>query len=190
MSRVTSPTTRFSVDEFERLVGANVFTGRRVELINGRVYRMPPQGSQHMAAITVGSIALHRIASPNDWVVIQGTLRLDRWSAPDPDLMLLPVPRKTPVQNWPLPDLLIEVSDSTYRRDSTTKLRKYAFAGVRDYWIEHLNADVIEVYRDPRNPTGKLRDCHYASISRFTRGQSIELLARPGVRLDVAELLS
>lgn len=189
MNRVTLPTTRFTVDEFVRLVEADAFGTERVELLNGRIYVMPPQAVPHMTAITKGTAALARIATHGDWVVTQGTLALDRYSMPDPDLMLLPVPIGTPVHEWGTPILLVEVSDTTYRKDSGVKLRKYARHGVPEYWIENLRDQRIEVYRDPKNPTGRPRDCHYASVQHFARGQTIELSQRPGVMLAVDELL-
>ncbi|MFT3785288.1 MAG: Uma2 family endonuclease [Tepidisphaeraceae bacterium] len=189
MVRVTNPTTRFTVDEYFRMSEAGLFDGRRVELLNGRIYRMHAQATPHMAAVTAGIVQLQRIALPNDWVVVQGTLKLDKNSAPDPDLMLLPVPRGTPSENWPLPVLLVEVSSSTYKHDSGIKLRKYAMAGITDYWIVNLKTDQVEVYRDPQNPSGKLASCHYASRTDFNANQSIELLNRPGVTIAVADLL-
>ena len=189
MSRVSLPTTRFTVDEFFRLVEADALGTSRVELINGRIYRTPAQGAPHMLGVTLGTKALLRVAGPRDWVVVRGTLTLSRYSAPDPDLLWLPVPLGTPVHEWPNPLLLIEVSDTTYRKDSGIKLRTYAFHGVPEYWIENLSADRIEVYRRPQNPTGRLRDCHYASVEHFGRGQSVTVAARPGVTFLVEELL-
>jgi Uma2 family endonuclease len=189
MSRASLPTTRFTVDELFRLVEADVLGTTRVELLNGRIYRMPPQGGPHMAAVTRGAECLFRTQSPNDWVIIQGTLILSRYFAPDPDLLWMPVPVGTPVGRWPEPLLVIEVSDTTYRKDSGIKLRTYAFHGVSEYWIENLPADRVEVYRQPQNPTGRLRDCHYASVEHFSRGQSITVAARPGLTLAVDDLL-
>ena len=117
------------------------------------------------------------------------TLRLDRFSAPDPDIMWLPTPIGTPEHRWPPPVLLIEVSDTTYRTDGGTKLRKYAFHGVPEYWIENLREGRIEVYREPTNPTGRERDCRYASVRHYGRGETIELSTRPGVSVAVDELL-
>jgi Uma2 family endonuclease len=189
MSRVTLPTTRFTVDELFRLVEADALGTSRVELLNGRIYRMPPQGGPHMTAVSRTMESLIRARSPNDWVIVQGTLILSRYFAPDPDLLWLPVPLGTPVHEWPNPLLLIEVSDTTYRKDSGIKLRTYAFHGVPEYWIENLSADRIEVYRQPQNPTGRLRDCHYASVEHFGRGQSVTVAARPGVTFQAEELL-
>jgi Uma2 family endonuclease len=189
MSRVTLPTTRFTVQEYFRMAEADVFGDARVELINGRIYRMAPQGSPHMVAISKAAEALFRVKSPTDWVIIQGTFRLDRFSAPDPDLLWLGVPKGTPEHEWPAPILLIEVSDRTYRKDSGIKLRKYAQWGVPDYWIFNLAAKRLEVCREPKNPTGRLADCHYASVKHFFPGESIIVLARPQVQLAVDDLL-
>ena len=189
MSRVSLPTIRFTVDELFRLVEADVLGTTRVELINGRIYRMAPQAVPHMTGVSNCQDALKRVAGPNDWVVGQGTLILDRFTAVDPDVMWLPCPKGTPAHLWPDPILVIEVSDTSYRKDSGTKLRKYAFHALPEYWVANLPADRIEVYRDPRNPTGRLADCHYASVGHFGRGQSIAVSGRAGVSLAVSDLL-
>lgn len=189
MSRVTSPTTRFTYADFMRMVDADIFGTRRVELINGRVYRTPAQHDPHMSAVSGIIDALNAVKLPSDWVIVQGTLRLDTFSAPDPDFQWCPVRRGTPEHRRPLPILVIEVSDSSYRRDSVVKLRKYAERGIKDYWIVNLQADRVEVYREPENSTGDPGDCRYASVAHFTRGQSIAPLQRPEVSLKVDDLL-
>ena len=188
MSRVTLPHTRFTVDEFVRLVDANAFGTTRVELLNGRMYFMT-QKEPHVIAISKADDLIHRLKRRDDWLRVQGTYRLDQHSAPDPDLLWLACPIATPPDRWPAPPLLVEVSDTTYRKDGGPKLRKYAFHGVPDYWIEHLKEDRIEVHRDPQNPTGRERDCYYADVQHFGRGETITLLGRPGVTLAVDELL-
>ena len=171
------------------MAAAGVFDDRRVELINGRIYRMAPQLNPHMAAISKCADQLLRRRLPTDWLIIQGTYRIDKFSAPDPDFLWLPVPIGTPRSQWPAPLLLIEVSHTTYKRDSGVKLRKYAEAGVPDYWILNLRADRVEVYRDPHNPTGDPANWRYKSVQHFARGQSIALLRRPAVTLSADDLL-
>ena len=188
MGRVTLPHTRFTVDEFVRLVEADAFGTTRVELLNGRMYFMT-QKEPHMLAMSNATDVFNAVRRPTDWVIFGGTLRLDRLSAPDPDVMWLPVPKGTPQHDWLDPILIVEISHTTYRKDSGIKLRKYAFHGVADYWIENIKADRIEVCRDPQNPTGRERDCYYADVQHFGRGQAIEVLARPGVTVAVDELL-
>jgi len=189
MSHVTLPTARFTFPEFMRMVDADVFGTTRVELINGRVYRMPAQRDPYMMAISKIAKLLQQVSLPTDWIIFQGTLRLDTFSAPDPDFQWLDVPIGTPSHRRRFPILLIEVSDRTYKKDSGVKLRKYAEHGIEDYWIINIPADRVEVYRDPQNPTGKPADCRYGSVERFARGQFISLLQRPQVALAVGDLL-
>ena len=170
------------------MADADVFGTTRVELINGRIYRIAPRRNPHMVAISKSTQALSRAQGPNDWIIIQGTLQLDRFSAPDPDLLWLPVPIGTPEHEWPAPILLIEISHTSYRKDSGIKLRKYAQSRIPDYWILNLAADRVEVYRDPLGG-GRLSDCSYNSVSHFTRGKSISPLARPQVEFKVNDLL-
>ena len=189
MVRVTYPSTRFTVAEYFKMARGGVFGDRRTELINGRIYRMAAQGNPHMVALSKGTETLLRLRLPNDWVIIGGTMRIDKYSAPEPDLLWLPVAIGTPAGRWPAPVLLIEISDTTYRHDSGVKLRKYAEHEVPDYWIINIPEDRIEVYRQPRNPTGLTIDCSYGSVTHFSRGQSITLLQRPNVAIAVDDLL-
>ncbi len=189
MPALTASTTRFSYAEYERMADAGVFGYRRVELINGRVYRMAPQRDPHMIAITKVGRALERAALPSDWIISQGTMRLDAFSAPDPDFQWCPVPLATPEHLRPLPILLVEVSHTTYKHDRGVKLRKYAEHRIADYWIVNLRADRIEVYRDPFSATGKPADYRYRSEQYFTRGQSITPLLRATVSIAVDDLL-
>jgi hypothetical protein len=95
MSRVSLPTTRFTLAEFDRLAEADAFGTERVELLNGRLH-FRSERRPHMAAISKAAEAILKLKRPTDWVVIQGTLRIDRFNAPDPDLLWLTVPIDTP----------------------------------------------------------------------------------------------
>jgi hypothetical protein len=52
MSRISLPTTRFTVDELFRLVEAVALGTARVELINGRIYRVAPRAVPHMTGVS------------------------------------------------------------------------------------------------------------------------------------------
>ena len=187
--RVTSPKYRFTAREYEKMADAGVFGDRRVELINGRIYRMASQRDPHMIAISKTIKALYRNATESEWVIVQGTLRLDEYNEPDPDFLWVDAPVGTPEAQRPLPMLVIEVSHSSVKKDSGVKLRMYAQFDIRDYWILNLRLDRVEVYRDPQNPTRNPDDCFYASVQHFTRGQTVSPLARPHVKLLVDDLL-
>ena len=95
----------------------------------------------------------------------------------------------TPDHLLPLPILVIEVSDTTYPKDRGPKLRLYARAGIRDYWIINLLQNRVEVCRQPHNPTGKRSGWRYADMSFHGPGQRISPLARPQTEFAVDTLL-
>lgn len=189
MPPVTAPTIRFTIAEFMKMAEADVFGDRRVELLNGRIYRMRAQRDPHMAAMSKINRALQRVQPDDEWIIIQGTLQLNEFNAPDPDFQWFDVPLGTPQRDRPLPMLLIEVSHTTYKRDAGVKLRIYAEAGIEDYWIVNLCDDRIEVYRRPQNPSGNLADCRYDSIEHWQRGQTVAPLRRPNLQFRVDDLL-
>ena len=191
MAILTSKKVRFTVDEYFRLSEAGVFDDRRVELIDGRIVEMHAQANPHRAGVTKSNIALNRhFGDPTRfWLVVQGTYIIEPYDAPDPDFHVFDVPVGTPDRELPRPFLVIEVSHTTYKRDSGPKLRRYAAAGVRDYWIVNIAERRVEVYRDPNNPTGRKADWRYESVTHHAAGSKVKLLAFPKIALAVAEML-
>ena len=180
---------RFTADEYGRMLDAGLLENGRCELIEGKIVKMSAQRDPHMWAISMGSGLLHSLFPRDRFsVIVQGTLWLDLRNVPDPDLQVFDVPIGAPLGGL-APFLLIEVSHTTYRKDSGVKLRRYAANGIADYWIVNLQAKRIEVYRKPVNPTGKRSDWRYDDVRHFTVGQSIHPLSHPGVKIAVAEML-
>lgn len=191
MAILTSPKVRFSVREYLRMSEAGVFGGRRVELLDGRIFQMHAQANPHMASITKCMILLSRFFGDIQkfWLSVQGTYVIEPYDAPDPDLMVRDVPVSTPDAKLPTPFLVIEVANTSYKRDGGVKLRRYAAAGVQDYWIVNIPEKRVEVYRKPSNPTGVKLDWRYDDIRFFDANQSIELLAHPKIPLAVRDML-
>jgi Uma2 family endonuclease len=82
---------------------------------------------------------------------------------------------------------VVEVADSSLRKDRVRKAALYARAGIADYWIVNLNDRVLEVYREPaRSAAGRWK---YRSVSLLRARASVSPLAAPGRRVAVAALL-
>jgi Uma2 family endonuclease len=180
---------RWTVDHYFRMSELGFFQDRRVELLNGEIIQVPAQATAHRAAITKISSLLLDAFGDSAWVVIQGTLKISKWSAPDPDFHILDAPIGTPDDQLPRPFLVIEVSDTTYRRDSGRKLRTYASAGIPEYWIVNLPRRQVEVYRNPRNVTGKWAGWQYATRTLLGPGERVSPTNRPDVEFPVDQML-
>jgi Uma2 family endonuclease len=189
MSRLAPSRIRFTVKEYLRMDRAGIFGDKKVELIDGRVRKMHAQANPHRWAISKISRLLINGTSSKDWVVIEGTFFIDEFNAPEPDFHLFDVPEGTPDAKLPLPILVIEVSNHTYKRDSGSKLRMYARAGIPDYWIVNLKEKRLEVYRNPHNPTGNDADWTYASSTHLTADQRVSVLKRPSMEFGVDAML-
>jgi len=180
---------RWTVKEYFRMSAAGMLGERRVELLNGELIEMPAQATPHRISISKTVRLLCGAFDATHWMLVQGTLVLSSRHAPDPDFHIFDVPVGTPDNCLPIPLLVIEISDSTYRKDSGPKLRAYARAGIPDYWIFNLPQDRVEVYRQPENPTGLPRGWRYASIDHRIRGQTVTPLLRPAISLAVEDML-
>src|SRR4051794_23178872 len=123
MKTLAAKRVRWTVKDYFRMADAGLFDGRRVELLDGEVIEVSAPGHLHMRSIAGTASMLLPVFFPANMVAIQGTLPLGKYGAPDPDLYACDVPAGTPLDQIPLPFLVIEVSDTTYPKDSGIKLR-------------------------------------------------------------------
>jgi Uma2 family endonuclease len=78
--------------------------------------------------------------------------------------------------------LVVEVSDSSIRKDRRIKTGIYAAAGVPEYWIVDLDGGAVDVHRDPV-------DGAYRSHVRLVPGDELRPIELPGVAIAVASIL-
>ena len=147
--------------EMERL--GIIGEDERVELLGGRIYRMtikPPH------AWAVSALTRNFVVAFDDraTVATQQPLRLsddmNDTELPQPDVMLL---QDGSYLDHPRPHhvlLLVEVSDSTLRKDTAIKLPLYAQVGIPELWIVNLVHRRIEVHTDPAGSDYRYRAFH------------------------------
>ena len=124
-------------------------------------------------------------------------LTLPPWDEPEPDAAIVLGDYSDYTTRHPgAADVtcVIEVADSSLRRDRTIKLQGYAAAGIA-YVIVNLPDRVIEVYTQPLNGkgygkgngkgNGKGGPARYGRMSTLIGGQAVELPAAGGKRLSV-----
>jgi Uma2 family endonuclease len=168
----------WTLEDYHRATDAGAFAGRRIQLIRGEIVEMPPMSDPHILA----SGYLERLfagmrSEADDRVRIDKPLILADDSEPEPDLVVLRpgAPAKPHIADALL---VIEVSQSSRRRDLGTKLDDYLASGVRELWIIDLVQRCALVYRG-----GIL-------IARHTQGTAAHLVAEqvPEVSLDLDAL--
>lgn len=176
----------FTVDEYYRMAEAGLFSEERhVELIEGEVIEMSPIGSRHAGCVDdLNSLITHQVGRLAI-VRVQGPIRIDEYSEPQPDLALLKPRRDSYRRSHPTPSdvlLVIEVADTSAHYDRNVKLPLYARAGIPEAWLIVLAKDFIEVHREPKN--GK-----YQKVQRLKRGKSLNSPTVQGLSLKVDDIL-
>ena len=162
--------------EFERLVALGVFEDARVELLEGQLVEMSPQGDVHSTITRVLADRLCR-ALPAGMILQQhSSLRAGTSSMPEPDIAV--IPRLRGFHHPSEAFLVIEVADSSLRNDREIKAGIYARAGVGEYWIIDVPHERVEVFTQP-GPTS------YGSIRVVERGGLLRPVALPELELAV-----
>jgi len=182
-------TRRFTRAEYDRLIAGGFFDeDEPIELLDGVLAVKEPQGSTHVRMVSHVRRALQRAFGDRYDVLVQSPIALDDASEPEPDLAVVRERPKEHLQSLPsAPVLIVEVADSSLRKDRDEKGRLYARNGVADYWIVNLVDRALEVRRDPaRSSGGRWR---YRSVRVLRPGAFVRPLAAPRARLRVAHLL-
>jgi Uma2 family endonuclease len=173
---------RLARHEYERMVELGMFEDERLELLRGVLVTMSPQGEPHstMTAWLAQSLSI-ALGLAYD-VRSHSPLAATDDSEPEPDVSVSK--RVQGTYYHPTTALLvIEVSDSSLRKDRKIKTAIYAEAGCAEYWIVDISGDelVVEVHRDP-TPTG------YAVIEKLRAGDVLRPSALPAVEIRVDEI--
>ena len=176
---------RFTVDEFYAMAEAGILAeDERLELLNGEIFAMAPMGAAHADITYLFDDFFKSSLRGRARVQVQGPLRVDDNTLPFPDLSVLRL-RSDYRRHLPEPEdvlLLIEVSDSSLRRDRETKLSIYAAAGIPEVWIANVPACHVEAFSDPV-------DGVYQSRRIVPADGQISPIAFPDVELTVGDFL-
>jgi Uma2 family endonuclease len=184
-------TRRWTRAEYDRLIDIGVFLpDEPLELLGGELIVSEPQGSAHYTAIGLVEDALRAALGPGWLVRSQGPIELDDESEPEPDIAVMRGDRRSCSHRHPSrPALVLEVAESSLAFDRDHKGSLYARARLDDYWIVNLVDRVVEIYRRPVPDTSAPFGWRYASKEVLSAESSVELLAVPGARILVSDLL-
>jgi Uma2 family endonuclease len=182
---------RLSVDQYHEMIKAGILTSDDpVELLEGWLVQKMPKNPAHRLAKRLFRDAL-AAALPPGWHVEEQEPVTTSDSEPEPDVTVIRGTPRDYAQHHPGPAdlaLVVEVSDSTLRRDRGRKKRIYARAGVPVYWIVNLPDRRVEVYT---GPSGLAETPDYGQRQEFGPSESVPVIidGTEVGRLTVADLL-
>ncbi len=182
---MTLTTAKFTLDDYHRMIDTGILDDRAVELLNGEIIEMAPEGEPH--AYTNTEARDYLIALLGERAKIRDAKPISIPSSnsePEPDLAIVQPLGRAYREHHPYPDdifWLIEFSDSSLKKDLDPKAKLYAAAGILEYWVVNLNAQQVVVFRNPVNGS-------YQSEQVLSQG-NIFPLAFPDIAVSVRRLL-
>ena len=187
LSRYPVSRHRLSVADYHRLADAGILgEDDRVELLEGQLVTMSPVGPRHALAVDALTDLLSHALSAPARVRVQNPVVLNEGSEPPPDIAVVRRPWRGYPGQHPGPDdifLLIEVAESSLAFDQGAKRILYARAGIREFWLVDLTADVVHIHRRPMGDT-------YTMVSKLGPEATLTIGALPGITIQAGPLFT
>jgi len=176
----------FTADEYQRMGRAGILRAEdRVELIYGEIIRMSPISNPHNAAVDRANRAFVLAAGDKAIVRVQGSVRLDFQSEPQPDIVLLKPRDDFYAEDGAGPSdilLIVEMADTSLRYDRKMKAKFYADMGIHEYWVADLNGGLLFAHSEPQEK-------FYRLVQQFRKGETVSPELLPECRIAVDNLL-
>ena len=182
---VLSGARRFTVGEYLAMIEVGILRKEeRLELIEGEIILMSPIGEYHEYGTDHLTMELVPVLRDRATVRIQGSIRLNDRSRPEPDVAVLRQRPATEMGAYFPSDVyfLIEVADSSLQRDTGPKLAMYAAAGIPEVWVANLRAREVMVFTSPASSG-------YATVRTYRAGDSISPGDFPDISLAVDDFM-
>lgn len=176
-------TYKWSIEEWHQLIDSGVLEGKSVELLEGKIIEMSPEGIPH--SYTNRSVAdyLRKLLVGKAVISEAHPITLDN-SEPEPDIAIVRLPETIYREHHPYPEdiyWLIEVSNQTLKVDLEQKSKTYARNGIAEYWVIDLVNKKLVVFTRPSNDA-------YIHTRELTTG-TIATQAFPDIAIALDKLL-
>ena len=160
---------RLSNADVDRMVDEGAFDeGPRVELLDGALVEMTPQGPAH-GALTEALAEMLQDAFGAGWHVRRHSdLVLGAYDRPEPDIAVIRGRARDYLARHPTPRdvvLVVEIANSSHARDRH-KASLYARWGIPVYWILDIVARAVVVHRRPGQ-------AGYADVTAHGEGDAV-----------------
>ncbi|MDJ0732082.1 MAG: Uma2 family endonuclease [Crocosphaera sp.] len=174
---------KWSIDEWHELVNSGILEGKPVELLEGEIIEMSPEGIEHSYTNQSVSDYLRDLLKDKAQIRESHPITLDN-SEPEPDIAIVRLPETIYRHHHPYPQniyWLIEVSNKTLKKDLEQKIITYARNRIPEYWVIDLKNKKLIVHT-------QLENNRYSQITEYLSGKIISQ-AFPEIEIDLEKLL-
>jgi Uma2 family endonuclease len=145
----------WTVDEYHQMIETGILDeDDRVELLEGQIIEMRPQIPLTAATTQRSTNYLSNLLTGLAYIRMQLPITLRPNSEPEPDIAVVRIVYNEYCDHHPTPDeifLVVEVANTTLRKDRGQKVRDYANANIPESWILDVNERRVYVFRNPGN---------------------------------------
>lgn len=172
-------------DLYHQAVKTGIFDEQNIELLEGELIQMSPEGEPHANRMRELARSLSRKLGNRAVVSEAHPVTLSPTSEPEPDIAIVEDLGREYDTHHPYPEnifLIIEFAYSSLEQDLGQKRIIYAKAEIREYWVVNLKDSQVHIYRQPTEG-----DYQYSEI--VNSGQ-ISPIAFPDISVDISFLLT
>jgi Uma2 family endonuclease len=185
---------RLTARDYFQMVEADIIPpGRRVGLWEGVLFEKMAKKPPHSVSAGMVGSALSRALPPGWCVWAENPILVNDFTAPLPDVTVvrgtyLDYYRRRSVPGAGDIGLVVEVADSSLRKNLDASLQTYARAGLPTYWVVNLVDQRVDVFSQPDT---QAEPALYTSSQRFGLDDEVPLTldGREVTRIPVRELL-
>jgi Uma2 family endonuclease len=174
---------KWSVDDYHKMIETGLLDDRKVELINGVIIQMVPEGIAHAFCCRGTAKYLRTILGERAEISEAHPISLPNDSEPEPDIAIVKTPDTLYRDCHPQPDdifWLIEIANTTLVNDLGVKRELYAQAGISEYWVMNLQTSELKVFKN-------LTANEYRAEISLNSG-TISPLAFPDLAIEISRL--
>jgi Uma2 family endonuclease len=168
--------------EYERLVDLGVFEDERIELLRGQLVVMSPQGEAHSQLTAWLGRYFGRVLDLSYEVRQHSPFAATDDSEPEPDVSISRK-KKRGYYHPRKALLLIEVAESSLRKDRKIKSEIYAENRAPEYWIVDVKTRTVWVYTEPKAGI-------YQRVEQLGRKDRLRPTLLPKISIRVADLFA
>jgi Uma2 family endonuclease len=176
--------TDSDIPDILHLIPTAYLDNRPVELLNGDIVTLAPEGPEHAFLGDEGGDYLSNLLGQRAKVRQGRPITLPNQSEPEPDLAIVKPLGETYRHRHPYAEdvfWVIEFSNISLVKDLDTKPGIYATAGIPEYWVVNLQDQTVVLFKDPIQG-------NYQSQQTLSQGD-IHPVAFPDVTVAIAQLL-
>lgn len=174
---------KWSVNEYHHMIATGLLAGKPVELLEGEIIEMSPEGIPHRFTNHTVVKYLRSLLQELAEVFESHPITLDN-SEPEPDIAIVRLPETIYRNHHPYAEdiyWLIEIANRTLNKDLEEKSIIYARNGISEYWVIDLVNKKVIVHTQPKGDS-------YTQIKTYQTG-IINPLSFPDIDIALDKLL-